>query len=161
MQSTAFEKGKVESSVKYVKANFFAARDGHEVDDTRRELQRWIDEIANTRIHGTTHRRPIDLFADERAALLAIPDRRFELVTWHHGRVHLDTHVAFDKRLYSVPWPLIGQMVWVRATATDVVIFADDVRITTHDRRGKCYAKNETHNRSSPGDPITNFVTFD
>jgi transposase InsO family protein len=131
------KKGKVESSVKYVKANFFAARDGHEVGDTRRELQRWIDEIANTRIHGTTHRRPIELFADERAALLAIPERRFELVTWHHGRVHLDTHVAFDKRLYSVPWRLIGQMVWVRATVADVVIFADDVRITTHDRRGK------------------------
>jgi transposase len=131
------KKGKVESSVKYVKANFFAARDGHEADDTRRELQRWIDEIANTRIHGTTHRRPIDLFTDERAALRAIPDRRFELVTWHHGRVHLDTHVAFDKRLYSVPWRLIGQMVWVRATAADVVIFADDVRITTHDRRGR------------------------
>jgi transposase len=130
------KKGKVESSVKYVKANFFAARDGHEVGDTRRELQRWIDEIANTRIHGTTHRRPIELFADERAALLAIPERRFELVTWHHGRVHLDTHVAFDKRLYSVPWRLIGQMVWVRATSADVVIFADDVRITTHDRRG-------------------------
>jgi transposase len=131
------KKGKVESSVKYVKANFFAAREGDEVGDTRRELQRWIDEIANTRIHGTTHRRPIDLFTDERAALRAIPDRRFELVTWHHGRVHLDTHVAFDKRLYSVPWRLIGQMVWVRATAADVVIFADDVRITTHDRRGK------------------------
>jgi transposase len=40
------KKGKVESSVKYVKANFFAAWDGHEADDTRRELQRWIDEIA-------------------------------------------------------------------------------------------------------------------
>jgi transposase len=131
------KKGKVEPSVKYVKANFFAARDGDDADDTRRDLQRWTDEIANTRIHGTTHRRPIDLFAEERAALLAIPDRPFELVTWHQGRVHLDTHVAFDKRLYSVPWPLIGQLVWVRATSTTVVVFADDERVTTHDRRGK------------------------
>jgi transposase len=131
------KKGKVESSVKYAKSNFFAAREGDDADDTRRDLQRWTDEIANTRIHGTTHRRPIDLFADERVALLAIPDRHFELVTWHQGRVHLDTHVAFDKRLYSVPWPLIGQLVWVRATATTVMIFAGDKRVTTHDRRGK------------------------
>jgi transposase InsO family protein len=102
------KKGKVESSVKYVKTNFFAARDEHDADETRQELQRWTDEIANVRIHGTTHRRPIDLFADERAALLPIPERRFELVTWHQVRVHLDTHVAFDRRLYSVPWRLIG-----------------------------------------------------
>jgi hypothetical protein len=39
------KKGKVESSVKYVKANFFAGRDGDDADDTRRELQRWTDEI--------------------------------------------------------------------------------------------------------------------
>jgi hypothetical protein len=99
--------------VKYVKGNFFVGRSGDDADDTRRELQRWTDEIANARIHGTTHRRPIDLFADERAALRPIPGRPFELVTWHQGRVHLDTHVAFDKRLYSVPWRLIGQTVWV------------------------------------------------
>jgi transposase len=131
------KKGKVESSVKYVKGNFFVGRDGDDADDTRRELQRWTDEIANVRIHGTTHRRPIDLFADERDALRPIPGRPFELVTWHQGRVHLDTHVAFDKRLYSVPWRLIGQMVWVRATESSVVLFAGETRVATHDRRGK------------------------
>jgi hypothetical protein len=77
--------------VKYVKANFFASRDGDDADDTRRELQRWTDEIVNTRIHGTTHRRPIDLFADERAALLTIPDRRFELVTLRVGCISIRT----------------------------------------------------------------------
>jgi transposase len=131
------KKGKVESSVKYVKASFFAARDGADAEDTRRELQRWIDEIANTRTHGTTHRRPIDLFAEESEALRAIPERRFELVTWHQARVHQDSHVVFDKRLYSVPWRLIGQHVWLRASASSIVVFAADVRVAMHDRRGR------------------------
>jgi transposase len=131
------KKGKVESAVKYVKGNFFAGRDEHDADDTQCELQRWVDEIANVRVHGTTHRRPIDLFADEQAALLPIPDRRYELVTWHEATVHQDSHVAFDKRLYSVPWPLIEQRVWVRATPSSVVILANDVRVATHDRRGR------------------------
>jgi transposase len=131
------KKGKVESSVKYVKASFFVARDGADVDDTRRELQRWVDEIANTRVHGTTHRRPIDLFADELTALRALPDRRLELVTWHQARVHQDSHVVFDKRLYSVPWRLIGQHVWLRASPATIVVFADDVRVAMHDRRGR------------------------
>jgi transposase len=130
------KKGKVESGVKYVKSNFFAARDGSDVDDTRRELRRWVDEIANTRVHGTTRRRPIDLFVDELAALRAIPTQRFEMVTWHQARVHMDTHVVFDKRLYSVPWRLIGQQVWIRASSSSIVIFAEDVRVAMHERRG-------------------------
>jgi hypothetical protein len=58
-------------------------------------------------------------------------------VTWANVRVHQDSHVAFDKRLYSVPWRLIGQELSLRATATAVVIFADDVRVAMHDRRGR------------------------
>jgi transposase len=131
------KKGKVESAVKYVKGNFCAGREAHDADDTQRELQRWVDEIANVRVHGTTHRRPIDRFADEQAALLPLPDRRYELATWHEATVHQDSHVAFDKRLYSVPWTLIGQRVWLRATASSVVISMNDSRVATHHRRGR------------------------
>ena len=131
------KKGKVESGVKYVKRNFFAGRAGEDVPAVTTALQKWVDDIANVRMHGTTHRRPIDLFADEREALLPLPERRFELVTWHEARVHQDSHIAFDKRLYSVPWRLIGQQVWVRATAKSIVVYADDARVAMHDRRGR------------------------
>lgn len=132
------KKGKVESGVKYVKGNFFAGREGADVDETRRELQRWVDEIANKRVHGTTRRRPIELFTDdELAALRAMPTRRYELVLWHKARVHQDSHVVFDQRLYSVPWRLIKQEVWIRATSTTVDIYADDARVATHSRRGR------------------------
>jgi transposase len=144
------KKGKVESGVKYVKRNFFAGRDGEDVVAVTAALQRWIDEIANTRIHGTTRRRPADLIAVEREAMLPLPERRFELVTWHQARVHQDSHVAFDKRLYSVPWRLIGQQVWLRATAKTIVVYADDTRVAMHDRRGR--APRSTHDEHLPAD---------
>jgi transposase len=131
------KKGKVESAVKYAKSNFFAGRDEHDAADTARSLQRWVDEVANLRVHGTTRRRPLDLFSDEQAVLLSLPDRRYELVTWHEATVHQDSHVAFDQRLYSVPWRLIKQRVWLRATASSVTIFSNDVRVAMHDRRGQ------------------------
>jgi len=132
------KKGKVESGVKYVKGNFFPGREGADADETKRELQRWVEEIANKRIHGTTHRRPMDQFADEeRQALLPIPERRYELIVWHKARVHQDSHVVFDKRLYSVPWRLIKQEVWLRASPSTVDCYADDVRVATHSRRGR------------------------
>jgi transposase len=144
------KKGKVESGVKYVKRNFFAGRDGEDVSVVTAALQRWIDEIANTRVHGTTRRRPTDLFSVERNALLPLPERRFELVTWHQARVHQDSHVAFDKRLYSVPWRLIGQQVWLRATVKTVVVYANDARVAMHDRRGR--APRSTQDEHLPAD---------
>lgn len=132
------KKGKVESGVKYVKRNFFVGRQNHDADDTKRELARWVDQIANTRIHGTTHRRPIELFAEEREALKPLPERRFEMMIWHQALVHQDTHLAFDRRLYSVPWTFIGQKLWLRATTSTVEVYDSvDQVIATHDRRGR------------------------
>jgi len=56
------KKGKVESGVKYVKRNFFRSRAGGDSDLVAAELQRWVYEIAGTREHGTTHRRPLHVF---------------------------------------------------------------------------------------------------
>lgn len=132
------KKGKVESAVKYVKRNFFVGRDSHDADDTKRALVTWVDEIANKRIHGTTHRRPIEMFAEEREALQPLPERRFEIVTWYQARVHQDSHVSFGQRLYSAPWTLIGQELWLRATASAVVIYNDtDEIVATHERGGR------------------------
>jgi hypothetical protein len=56
---------------------------------------------------------------------------------WKQARVHQDTHVCFDKRLYSVPWRWVGKTVWIQATSATVAIFADNVRIATHPRTSK------------------------
>jgi hypothetical protein len=136
------KKGKVESAVRYVKSNFFKGRAGANVDDVGIQLTRWLDEIANVRMHGTTRRRPIDMLAEaERAALQPLPPRSYELVLWHQATVHTDCHVAFDGRLYSVPWTLRRPdrpvTVWIRATPTRVTIYADNERVAEHDRRGR------------------------
>ncbi len=131
------KKGKVEAGVKYVKRNFMRSRAGGDADLVAVELQRWVYEIAGTREHGTTHRRPLEVFRElEQAVLRPLPPRRFEPVVWKEATVHRDSHVVFDRRLYSVPWRLIGRVVWVRATASTVAIFWDDARVATHDRRG-------------------------
>ncbi len=132
------KKGKVEAGVKYVKGNFFAGREESDVEELRPELARWTRDIAGMREHGTTHQRPLDVFsAVEKAALLPLPAKPYELVIWKKARLHTDCHLAFGKRLYSAPWTLIGQSLWVRATKSIVAIFAvDDERVATHDRNG-------------------------
>jgi transposase len=130
------KKGKVESAVKYVKNNFLLPRrDERDASVLDAQLGRWTVEIAGTRTHGTTRRKPLEIFLrDERAALQPLPARPYELVVWRSATVHRDTHVVFDRAYYSVPWRLIGEVVWVRAAGASVAIFANDVRVATHER---------------------------
>lgn len=134
------KKGKVEAGVKYVKGNFFVGRKETDVQEVRHDLRRWVYEIAGTREHGTTHKQPLEQFEGvERAALHPLPKAPWEPVVWRRATVHRDAHIALDKRLYSVPWRHLGQSVWVKASAHTVVVYADDERVATHDRRGPGY----------------------
>lgn len=132
------KKGKVESAVKYVKRNGLAGRDGQDITEVRAALARWVMEVAGTRVHGTTGKKPLEVFErEERGRLLPLPARPFELVVWKHPLVHGDCHVELDGRLYSVPWRLVGQRLWTRATQASVVVFGPDEKVVArHDRRG-------------------------
>ena len=130
------KKGKVESAVKYVQ-NALRAWGAQTLNEANDALKRWNRDVASVRIHGSTGKQPIAVFeAVERAAMLPLPLEPFALVIWKQAKVHTDSHVVFEKRLYSVPWRLLGQQVWVRATPDAVAIYADDLRVATHPRRG-------------------------
>ncbi len=107
-------KGKVESGVKYVKRNFLPGRVFHDLEDFNEQLRTWNVEIADMRIHGTTHQRPIERFAQEAAALVrSIDHPSFLQATIRERVVAEDWLVSIDANRYSVPWRLIGKTVQV------------------------------------------------
>lgn len=141
------KKGKVESGVKYLKNSVLKAREAMCVVELQDELDVFVRDIANVREHGTTFRPPIELFEEERGEMRALPPERYDPITWHEAKVHRDCHVQFRRRRYSVPWKHVGESVWLRATGSDVLIYADDERIATHARQdgaGKAVT-NESH----------------
>jgi hypothetical protein len=128
------KKGGVESAVKYVKRNFFAPRSFEDIHDTNRRLDLWVAEIAGQRIHGSTHQRPLDRFEIEKTQLRALPAKPFECVQWKQVTVHTDSQIEFERRLYPVPWRLMGKKVWVQATAKTIAVYWEDTRVATHQR---------------------------
>ncbi len=138
------KKGKVESGVKYLKNSVLKAREGDDFEDVQRELREFVDEVANLRTHGTTGQLPIERFEAERASLIRLPPERHSPVLWREATVHRDCHVMFRRRRYSAPWKLVGQSVWLRVSARDVTIYADDERVATHVRN------------DGGGEPVTN-----
>ena len=45
-----------------------------------------------------------------------MPAERYQYATWKKAKVHLDYHVEFERRYYSVPYRLIGKTVDLRLT---------------------------------------------
>lgn len=134
------QKGLVERPVDYVKKNFWAGRPFRDFREIGPQGWEWL-ERANQRIHGTTHRRPVDLWAEERAQLIPLPLAPYDTDVVLTLRVQRWGHcVRFATNDYSVPAACGRQGRWVtlRADDRDVRLFQGDVLVATHAR---CWAR--------------------
>jgi transposase len=71
-------KGKIESGVKYVRRNFLCGLLGREpasLADFNAELRRWVAEVANQRVHGTTGAEVLRRFDEDQFAMQMVSGR--------------------------------------------------------------------------------------
>jgi len=62
-------KGKVERPIRYLRDNFLYGRTFISDSDLDHQLRRWLDTVANVRIHSTTRERPVERLIREHASL--------------------------------------------------------------------------------------------
>ena len=128
------KKGVVESGVKYIKGNFLPTRTFRDLTDLNEQARRWVLEEAGVRIHGSTRQQPLERFKVEKPLMRTLPEIAPDLGEWHQLKLHRDCHVKLDYVLYSAPFTLIGQSLWVRATDVSVSLFQDYRLVATHVR---------------------------
>ena len=98
------DKPHVERGVQYVRERFFKGGDFRDLAHLRDEAVRWCRDVAGERIHGTTRRRPLQVFQDEELQALSPWDGEpYEVTDWRTAKVHPDHHVACQYALYSAP----------------------------------------------------------
>ncbi len=129
------KKGRVESGVKYLKRGFMPLREFRTLTDANNQLKQWILEEAGNRLHGTTKQRPLSMFAEtEHHLLQSLPDRPPEEAQWAQVKLHGDCHVRFLNCLYSAPFRLCGNTLWLKATDEVVRIFYEYQLVACHPR---------------------------
>jgi transposase len=120
---TPEHKGKVESGVGYVKKNALAARCFESIAAQNQALRHWEATVADLRIHGTTKRQVLQLFAQERPRLLPLPDSLFPCFREATRCVHRDGFVEIEKAYYEAAPEYVGADIWARWDAREVRLF--------------------------------------
>ena len=71
----------------------------------------------------------------DRPALQPLPANRYEPAQWKICRANIDYHVDVERHFYSVPYPLHGEQLEARYTASIVEVYFKNRRVASHRRR--------------------------
>ena len=128
-------KGKVESGMKYVRGNMWPSMRFTDDADLNRQGLEWCDSVANRRSHGTTHRVPWEMLAEEHPSLRKLPGRNALAPYLREDRkVSKDSFVSWEGSRYGVHWKWAGRTVQVGQRQGTVEIWAGYERIAVHPR---------------------------
>ena len=134
------EKGRVERAIRYIKGNFLAGRSFGSLTDINQNARLWLDQVANCRIHGTSKKKPIDLFSgQEQSLLIPLPQQDYDCRLLLAVKSTSQSLVTFETNRYSVPHPYASQMLTLKANVQEVFIFDQDQLIARHKRSFQKY----------------------
>ncbi|MEN8133303.1 MAG: IS21 family transposase [Pseudomonadota bacterium] len=129
------EKGRVENGVGYVKKNFLNGLEIPDFSAVNPAARIWLESIANVRVHGETHEKPIDRFATEKKALQALPALPYDVSVIHSVRASNRFRVKLDSNRYSVPAEYASTPLTLKAYPDRLVVYHQDKLIAQHVRR--------------------------
>jgi len=146
------DKGKVERAVDYVKENCFKGREFRDIEEAKVFLQNWLETIANVRIHGTTKRKPAEVFNTiEKSALKELTTEDFIFSDSTKTTLHINCHLSYKGNYYSAPFQYIGMDLDVIEVNNLLKIYMDQKEVALHTlwtgEKGKCVTNKEHYPR--------------
>jgi transposase len=134
-------KGRVERPFGYFETNFLPLRAFSSLKDIRQQLRSWLDgddaePSGNFRVHGTTRRRPVDMWSEEERSLLIPEPKTVFMPTRTEVRlVGKDCLVSVLGNSFTVPPLYVGREVTVLISPKAIKVF---------NAKGEAIAEHET-----------------
>lgn len=126
-------KGKVESNVKYLKKSFYYGREFKNLEDLNQQLQVWLKEVANAKVHGTTGEIPEERLIEERKYLKPLPAAiKAPLPVYETRKAGKTALISVDNNKYSVPAKLARKTVHFRRYEDRIEILDDEQVVAVH-----------------------------
>jgi transposase len=122
-------KGKCERQFRYFETSFLNGRSFRNFEHLNECLVQWLAEVADVRVHRETKRRPLDLHAEELPYLIPLPEKSYDTAEVVYRTVNAEGMVAYRQNFYSVPWRYLGQVLPLRITDEELIIYDSDLAV--------------------------------
>jgi transposase len=132
------DKPHVERSFWELERSFFNGREFADEHDLAAQLEAWRTGTSDVRPHPRTKRQPIELFAEERSALLPLPQHPYDTARVIYRLCDIEGYVAWEGNRYSLPYEHVTDILPLRVTQREICVYAADLKlIARHELRPK------------------------
>jgi transposase len=114
---------KVERPFYYLERSFLNGREFRDIDDLKMQLQQWLTDVNDVRIHATTRKRPIDMYIHEHPFLQALPVNHFDTSQVANLVVNQESCVQWKGYLYVVPRKYMYEVCPVRISENHLMVY--------------------------------------
>ena len=129
------EKGRVERAIRYIRDNFFAARQWQTLDELNAQADEWCQGVSTDRACPDNHDLSVrDAFLQEQPSLLTLPDNPFDTCERLQLRARKTPYIRFDLNDYSIPHQQVQKMLSIHADLESVRIVDGHELIVEHPR---------------------------
>jgi transposase len=128
------EKGQVERAVAYVRDSLLNGLDLSAFPPLNPIARIWLEQTANVRVHGSMGKRPIDLFAEEKAAMQPLPANPYDPSIASPVTASSQYRVTLDTNTYSVPAEYARRRLTLRKCPDFVRLYHEGALIAEHPR---------------------------
>ena len=117
-------KGKVERKFFYVETSLLNGRTFDTLEHLNEVTAWWLQSVADVRVLRDFKESPLQRHQREQPHLLPLPTCDFDTALVVYRHVNVEGYVAQRSNFYSVPWSYIGQVLPVRITEGEVIIYS-------------------------------------
>jgi hypothetical protein len=126
----------VEAPFNYVEKNLLNGRRFEDLQDLRQACRWWLANRSDLHIHDTTGRPPLELFMEkEQSALISLPAHDYDTAEVALRVCRVDGFLEHETNLYSVPYEYIADIVTVKATENEIIVYSPELTVIAHHER--------------------------
>lgn len=114
---------RIERPFFYLEQNFLNGRRFCNAKDLKDQLQQWLLEVNDQRIHRTTLKTPMSMYKEEYPFLQPLPSKHYDTSLTGYRVVNNESCVEWKGHYYAVPAQYMHQTCLVRESEDQVVIY--------------------------------------
>ena len=115
---------KIERPFWYLEQNFLIGREFKDREDLKKQLRQWLSEVNDVRIHGTTKRRPIDMYIEEQPYLQPLPANHYDTSLVTQKVVNQESCIYWEGYQYVVPEKYMFELCPLRITEKELIVYS-------------------------------------